>query len=72
MSGSVESFDGLCGIIATFACSDLQIRCTYDFGHGGSCSFEKHRHHFNVMGCTSRGVDHERGFIDSVLSHQKK
>jgi hypothetical protein len=40
MSGSVEDFDGLCGIIYLHACSDQQIRCKYEFGHEGPHSYE--------------------------------
>lgn len=72
MSATTESFDGLCGIIATFASSNNQIRCHYELGHHGPCSFEKYRDHFIChAGCFSR-PDPERGFIDSVLSHQEK
>lgn len=72
MSGTVENFDGLCGIIATFSHSGNQIRCHYELGHHGPCSFEKYKDHFYCYaGCFSR-PDPERGFIDSVLSHQYK
>ena len=40
MTGSVEDFDGLCGIIHLNATSDLQVRCLYEFGHGGKHSWE--------------------------------
>jgi hypothetical protein len=40
---STESFDGLCGIIAEFASSGMQIRCHYELGHHGPCSFKKLR-----------------------------
>ncbi len=69
---STENFDGLCGIIATFAHSGNQIRCHYELGHYGPCSFEKYRTHFIIMGGTFRSPDPERGVIDSVLSHQEK
>ena len=66
------NYDGLCGIIPTFATSDNQIRCQYELGHHGPCSFEKYRRHFYFYaGCFS-GPDPDRGFIDSVLSHQEK
>lgn len=69
---SVENFDGLCGIIANFAHSGNQLRCNYELGHHGPCSFEKYRDQFRLMaGCFST-PDPERGFIDSVLSHQNK
>jgi hypothetical protein len=68
---STESFDGLCGIIANFASSDLQLRCTYELGHGGPCSFEKYKKHFRITAGAICSPDPERGFIDSVLSHQE-
>jgi hypothetical protein len=79
MSGTVEDFDGLCGIIANFASSDLQLRCSYEMGHQGPCSFEKHKHFFRIFGGCGR-EDYEswrlnkedddgikRGFIESVI-----
>lgn len=69
---SIENFDGLCGIIAEFASSGNQIRCHYELGHHGPCSFKKYNNHLRGgAGCFSR-PDPERGFIDSVLSHQDK
>ena len=41
MSGSVEDFDGLCGIIHLYASSSQQVRCKYEFGHGGPHSWTK-------------------------------
>lgn len=69
---STESFDGLCGIIATFAHSGNQIRCHYELGHHGPCSFQKYRDHFICYAGAFSRPDPERGFIDSVLSHQEK
>lgn len=80
MSATIEDYDGLCGIIATFASSDLRLRCSYVLGHDGSCSFEKHRRHFSITGGCFRfdfddwlnsqedkdGV--KEGFINSVVS----
>lgn len=37
---SLESFDGLCGIIAIGASSEKQVRCKYEFGHEGPHSYE--------------------------------
>lgn len=69
---STENFDGMCGIIASFAHSGNQIRCKYELGHYGPCSFEKYRRpFFHYAGAFSR-PDPERCFIDSVLSHQYK
>lgn len=67
----IESYDGLCGIIADFASSDNQIRCHYELGHHGPCSFKKSKYDCRI-GCFSySSPDSERGFIDSVLFHQK-
>jgi hypothetical protein len=38
MSATTD-YDGLCGIIHYFSDSGKQVRCWYDFGHGGPCSF---------------------------------
>ena len=77
---SVENFDGLCGIIARFASSDLQLRCKYEFGHGGVCSFEKYKRYFIMqLGFSKEDYDKyllnkednegiKRGFIESVLN----
>ncbi len=46
---TIESYDGLCGIIATFASSDNRIRCKHEFGHSGPCSFEKYRNQFQIQ-----------------------
>jgi hypothetical protein len=69
---STESFDGLCGIIANFASSKNQIRCSYELGHSGPCSFEKYRDYFRIIAGSFSLPDSERGFIDSVLEHQNK
>jgi len=45
---TIESYDGLCGIIPTFASSDLRLRCNYPMGHHGPCSWEKYRNQFIV------------------------
>jgi hypothetical protein len=69
---SIENYDGLCGIIADFASSDNRLRCHYELGHHGPCSFKKYQTSFRCMaGCFS-SPDPDRGFIDSVLSHQEK
>ena len=68
---STENFDGMCGIIADFAHSGNQIRCHYELGHHGPCSFKKYAHHFRCMAGATSYPDPERGFIDSVLSHQE-
>jgi hypothetical protein len=45
---SIESYDGLCGIIANFSSSDLRMRCKYELGHSGLCSFEKYKKQFRM------------------------
>jgi len=67
----IEDYDGKCGIIATFASSGNQIRCNYELGHHGPCSFEKYRDQFRLYAGSFSRPDPERSFVDSVLSHQK-
>lgn len=69
---SIESYDGLCGIIATFASSDLQLRCNHSMGHHGNHSWEKYRDQFRIIGGTGAcGYDAEQGFLNSVYSEKK-
>lgn len=68
---STENFDGLCGIIAEFAHSGNQIRCHYELGHHGPCSYKKYKNHFRFSAGAISSPDPERGFIDSVLFHSK-
>ena len=70
---SIENYDGLCGIIPSFADSSRQIRCKYELGHGGPCSFEKYRHQFRIWSHAGsfHRPDPEESFINSVLSHAK-
>lgn len=74
--GSCDKFDGLCGIIAPFASSDLQIRCKYEMAHSGPCSWEKYKSRFFITaGCGSyesyylnreiNGV--KQGFVEAVI-----
>jgi hypothetical protein len=72
MSATVESYDGLCGIIATFASSNLQMRCLFEMGHGGPCSFEKHRHNFVFSFGSVNRPDLEEEFINSVIYSLQK
>ncbi len=37
---SLETFDGLCGMIYIWATSDQQVRCKYEFAHAGPHSYE--------------------------------
>jgi hypothetical protein len=70
---SVENYDGLCGIIAPFASSNLQLRCEYETGHHGDHSWEKYREQFIISshcGCSLEQI-REEGFINSVLLHKK-
>lgn len=48
MSGSIEDYDGLCGVIAGFSLPNLQLRCQYSFGHNGPCSWEKYGEQFKI------------------------
>jgi hypothetical protein len=38
---SIESYDGLCGIIHLYSSSDRRVRCKHEFGHSGPHSWEK-------------------------------
>lgn len=67
---TVENYDGLCGIISIYASSDNQVRCHYELGHHGPCSFRKHKHYFSIRAGAFHAPDPERKFIDSVISHQ--
>ncbi len=66
---STENFDGLCGIIADFAHSGNQIRCHYELGHHGPCSFKKYKTYFRFSAGAIHSPDPERGFIESVIYH---
>jgi hypothetical protein len=73
MSATVEDYDGLCGIIPTFASSDLQMRCHFEMGHSGPCSFEKHRRHFVITaGCFRGPPNPEEEFENSVITSLMK
>lgn len=70
----IESYDGLCGIIANFSSSDLRLRCHYELAHEGKCSFEKYKRYFRissscVSSCSLNKKDDDG--IKSVLSHKK-
>jgi hypothetical protein len=70
LSETLESFDGLCGIIAEFSSSELQLRCKHELGHHGSHSWEKYRKQFTIQSFC--GIDRsEQEFINSVLYHNK-
>lgn len=64
----IESYDGLCGNIPTFASFDLRIRCKYDLNHQGPCSYEKYRSQFMISGHCSSSTSPEEGFLNSVFS----
>lgn len=68
----IESYDGLCGIIPTFASSNIRVRCTHCLGHAGPCSFEKYRHQFQIIGGTENRYYAEDKFVESVLASLKK
>lgn len=65
----IESYDGLCGIIAPFSSSDMQLRCKYDITHEGNHSWEKYRHHFIIQSSCGPGpADPQDEFVNSVIS----
>jgi hypothetical protein len=73
---SIESYDGLCGMIASFAASTLRLRCKYSIGHYGPCSWEKYRSQFQISGGTGDPLHYadkdgfKRGFINAVVYHK--
>ena len=69
----IESYDGLCGVIAPFASSDLQLRCEWCMEHVGKHSWEKYRSQFRIESSCGRSVAEiaERGFLNSVFSDEK-
>lgn len=83
---SVESYDGLCGVIHLGASSDCQVRCTYEVDHYGPHSWEGKiitlSFYHRLPGWASSWFDkycggykadpqRERGFINSVLRSKK-
>lgn len=79
----IESYDGLCGIIAPFANSNVRLRCKYPIDHSGPCSFEKYKNNF-MCGSHCGEDDYikwllnkpdedgvKRGFIESIIYHKK-
>lgn len=69
---STETFDGLCGLKAPFGNHKVSFKCLFELGHSGPCSWEKYRDQFVIMGGSFSRPDPERGFIESVLFHEKK
>lgn len=63
----IETFEGLCGQIATFASSDLQLRCLYSLGHHGKCSWSKYEKQFHIDGSCNAGPSAEQQFENSVM-----
>jgi hypothetical protein len=49
---SIETYDGLCGIIYYMSSGDLRLRCHFPMGHAGPCSWEKYKKHFTINGDT--------------------
>lgn len=41
---TIESYDGLCGIIHLSSTSDQRVRCKYELGHTGPHSWDKYDH----------------------------
>lgn len=48
---ALKSYDGLCGIISQYATSDRQLRCYFEFGHSGPCSYVKQEKVMCIRGC---------------------
>lgn len=49
---SIESYDGLCGLIHLNSSSDLRVRCKYEFGHSGPHSWDKKNVGMTIVGGT--------------------
>lgn len=69
---TVESYDGLCGIIHPSASSDRQVRCSYELGHHGSHSWNKVRVAYHIYGGTNNPYYRQDKFVESVLASLKK
>lgn len=68
---SLESYDGLCGLIARFS-GLMQLRCNYCIGHHGPCSWDKLRSQFTISSsCCAREPTDEENFIASVIASMK-
>jgi len=67
---TLETYDGLCGNIARFGRSDLQLRCKYDLLHEGPCSWEKYHNQFRV--CSSCGNPNYQKSSLNVCPNEKK
>ena len=70
---TVENYDGLCGIIASFGGDKNQLRCKYELSHVGAHSWEKYRQQYTIQSYCGRSDEQvaERRFIDSVIHHSK-
>jgi hypothetical protein len=71
---NIENYDGLCGIIHLYASSCKQVRCKYDFGHGGTHSWNNIKVAFTISSHCGRSKEQiaEEGFINSVNESLKK
>lgn len=49
---SIESYDGLCGIIHLNSSSDQRVRCHFEFGHSGPHSWENKKVGLSITGGT--------------------
>lgn len=47
-------YDGLCGIHARGATSSKQVRCHYEFAHGGPCSWTTKKLMLTIFGGITR------------------
>jgi hypothetical protein len=63
----MNNFDGLCGIIWRYSTSDNQVRCQYEFGHGGKHSWYKVEYSTRIIGGT---FDREGRSINLIRKEQ--
>ena len=65
----MNNFDGLCRIIWRHSRSDNQIRCQYEFGHGGKHSWQKAEDSTRFIGGT---FGREENFITKELDNKQE
>ena len=74
MSTTVEDYDGLCGLWHPRASSDKQVRCKFELGHHGPCSWKDVKGFtFRIGGSVcSAGFNPDEEFENSVITSLMK
>jgi hypothetical protein len=65
---SIESYDGLCGLVHHYSSSDKRVRCNFEFGHSGPHSWDKKK----LRLCIQGGSFRTPGFPLNVDNKRKK